>query len=60
MSTPRGGNKASRSKGKKKAALKDLDSKRSVKAGAATVPGRDPLQKLATNHNEILVTDTTP
>ena len=57
--------KARQSKGKKltvkKDAIKDLQPRRGVRAGTAGAAAwRDPLQKIATNHNETLVADTMP
>jgi hypothetical protein len=62
MSARKGKTKGPQSRGKKlavkKDAIKDLQPRKGVRAGAAA--WRDPLQKLATNHNEILVADTMP
>jgi hypothetical protein len=54
--------KGPQSKGKKlsvtKDAVKDLQPRKGVRAGAGA--WREPLQKIATNHNETLVVDTMP
>jgi len=64
MSEPKGKNPEPQSKGKKltvkKDAIKDLEPRKGVRAGAGAAAWREPVQKIATNHNETLVVDTMP
>lgn len=64
MSEAKGKSKEPPIKGKKlsvkREAVKDLEPRRGVKAGAGAAAWREPTGKIAVNHNETLVVDTMP